>query len=105
MYGSLLATLSLLLIAVKINLNAINFGLISIVGVRVAVTFLVFHHIESETEGFEEIDLELMFDAIPFTVIFLFMATCNWKFDLLTSVPLLIFASLLAFSKAYPDED
>ena len=101
MYGSLVVTLSLLLIAVKINLNAISFGLVSIVGVRVAVTFLLFHLVESEAQYFDSIDPELLFDSIPFTVIFLFMAICNWKFDLLTTVPLMTFTSLVGFHRAY----
>lgn len=45
--GSLVATVTILCIAIKINQAAVNFGMISIVGVRIAVTFLIFHLIET----------------------------------------------------------
>ncbi len=62
--GSLTATFAMLSLAIKINLAAVQFGLMALVGVRIAVTFLLLHLITNDVEGFELIDPKIMNDSI-----------------------------------------
>ena len=89
--GSLAVTLILLCIADKLNLSAVNYFYISIVGVRVAVTFLLLYLIQSDTQGFELIDPKNLHDSIPIIASpVLVLSFYNWKFDLLVGIPLTI---------------
>lgn len=62
--GTTAATFAILTLAVKINQAAIQFGLVTVVGVRIAVTFLVLHLIATDVQGFELIDPKQLQDSI-----------------------------------------
>ncbi len=73
----------------KVNLAAVDYGLLLLVSVRSVVTFLTIHFIKSGVEGFDKTDLKEMHDSIPLVILpALKIACCNWKFDLCVTVPL-----------------
>ena len=102
LYGSLLASILILCIAIKINLAAINYGFISIVGVRVVVTFVLFHLLEIEASGFESIDPKQLSDSIPIiSILALLLTICNWSAGLLIYIPLITITTYLAVNRSY----
>ncbi len=62
--GSLTATFAILCLAIRINLAAVQFGLMTLVGGRIVVTFLLLQLIWNDVEGFELIDPKTMNDSI-----------------------------------------
>ena len=64
--GSLIASLSLHCLLMKINVAFAEYTILFIVGVRCIETFLVMHLIDQKTPGFELIDRKELVDAIPF---------------------------------------
>ena len=55
-FGSLTVSLTIMLIAMRIRTVSADFVPIVIIGVRVAVTFLLFYFISAGTKGFELVD-------------------------------------------------
>ncbi len=95
--GSGMVALVLLTLAIKINLAAVKFTLIVWQGVRIATTFLLFHLIATNVKGFELIDPKQMQDSIySIAVAGICIAFVNWKFDLLVSIPIIIFSAALS---------
>ena len=89
--GSLAVTLIILCIADIMNVSAVSFFYISIVGVRAAITFLVLYLIKSDTQGFDKIDPKNLHDSIPIIAApVVVLSYYNWKFDMLVGVPLTI---------------
>ena len=89
--GSVALTLVFLCIADYLSPKAMNYFYISIIGVRVAVTFVLMYLIKSDTQGFEQIDPKNLHDSIPIIVSpVIVLSFYNWSTDMLVGVPLTI---------------
>ena len=104
--GSLTASLTILSLAMKVNLVFADFIALFLLSVRIAITFLIFHLIESGTQGFDRIDLKEMNDSIPFSALpALLTSFCGWRINLLISAPLTIILSAIATQKSFSMSD
>ena len=104
--GSLTASLTILTLAMKVNLIFTDFITLFLLSVRIAITFLIFHLIESGTQGFDLIDPKEMNDSISFVALSALMVSfCGWKINLLISAPLTIILSAVATQKSFSMSD
>ena len=104
--GSLAATFAAITLAIKINQKVVEFSFMALVGVRIAVTFLVLHLIATEVEGFELIDPKQMQDSIlSLAVPAVCLSTISWKLDLLVSIPITMISAALVQQQAFSVEN
>ena len=95
-FGSLVATIMFVCIGYRIKLSMVDYDVILLLWVRIAITFLVFYLIESGHQSFALIDPKQMNDSISILFPAICGTFCNWKFNLLISAPLIIIFSALA---------
>ena len=104
--GSAIFSLTVYVIVCKFFPRLAGFLLFWLACVRIAMTFLLFHMTSKGVEGFELIDPKELHDSIPLiTMPFLITAACNWRFNILFSVPLVLISTILATQQAYKAED
>lgn len=104
--GSAIFSLTLYVIVCKFVPRLGGLMLFWNAGVRIAITFLLFHMISEGAEGFELIDRKELNDSIPFMTMPLMVTACaNWRFDILVSVPLVFVSTVMAAQQAYKNED
>lgn len=94
-------------LSIRINLAFCDYITLFMVSVRIAITFLVLHWIESETQGFDLIDKKEMNDSIPLVAIpALIMSFSGWPVNLLISAPLSVISVAIATHMSFSiDED
>jgi hypothetical protein len=104
--GSLTVSLTISALANLVNLVATDYNLLILVGVRSAVTFLLFYFIEAGTPGFEKIDLKELSDSIQLIGLpGLIISCCGWRFNFLIGAPLTIGLTALGIHKSFTLSD
>ena len=104
--GSAIFSLTVYVIVCKFIPRLAGFLLFWNAGIRIAITFLLFHMISEGAEGFELIDPKELNDSIPFMTMPLLITACaNWRFDILVSVPLVFISTVVAAQQAFKAED
>ena len=89
----------------KLRLKTAAFSFLFLCGVRIIVTFLILHLVNSEAEGYDQIDKKELDTSIAFVFIPNLVLACgNWKFDLLFSIPLTIVCQFYVTSQAYQND-
>ena len=93
--GSVCASLTIFLLLVKLRLSLIDYSMFYMMAVRITETFLILYFIEEGVSGFELVDKKEIYDAISFiaTPTF-FLACCNLRFNVFTTVPMTLFSTV-----------
>ena len=97
-----LTTISL---AAKLYLKAIDWYLVYIVAVRVAITFMLFHWISAGEEGFGLIDPKELNDSIPFVAPLFVGILVNWKFNIVVCIPMMLISTIYGTQYAFTTDD
>ena len=100
--GSSLAQIYIALIVSKIYLRSIDFFVLTQIGVRCIITFLMFKFIAEKKPHFELLDRKQLVDSMSFVALpSLLGGSANWKIDLLSSIPLTIAATSMNVKSAF----
>ena len=106
LHGSLTVSLTIVVLISKFRLAFIDYGMLSIVSIRVAVTFLILYFIDSEMTGFDLIDKKQLNNSIPSVAgPALVLACCNFKLDLLITAPLTLISTYIVTERAFDPAD
>ncbi len=90
----------------KVNLAFSDYTTLILISIRIAVTFVVLHLIDTGADGFDLIDKKEMDSPIPLMAVPAMLASfVGWRVNLLVATPLTIVASIVATSKSYSVSD
>ena len=105
-FGSLLGSMLIALLAMKLKLKLADYVMFFILAVRCMETFLVFHLIDAKAPGFTLIDKKELADAVTFLAApCQILATSNFRFNYLVTNPLTALCILLVNQRAYTTDN